>query len=80
MTKESCNCIVCAGEFNPEELSNQILSKINVSSFKVCQACLESSDPEEDYRQVREIISNYNNLSEAKYYFKEAQEILLKKN
>ncbi len=76
MNKESCNCIVCAREFIPEELDNVALSKINVTNFKVCQSCFESSDPAEDYRQVRDIVNSYLKLTTAKYLFAEAQEIL----
>ena len=76
MNKESCNCIVCAREFNPEELDNVALSDINITNFKVCQSCFESSDPAEDYRQVRDIVNSYLKLTTAKHLFAEAQEIL----
>lgn len=74
MTKESCNCIVCAEEFSVEEL--QSISSINSSSFKICQACLDKSDPADDYRQARTIVSTYLQATEAKHLFKEAQDIL----
>lgn len=76
MNKESCNCIVCAMEFNPEELDNVALSKINVTNFKVCQSCFESSDPAEDYRQVRDVVNSYLKFTTAKHLFAEVQEIL----
>lgn len=72
----SCNCIVCAKEFDPDELQSVALSKINVTRFKICQACLDQSDPAEDYRQAREIISSYLWFAEAKGLFKEASNIL----
>lgn len=72
----SCNCIVCAREFNPEELQSVALSKINVTRFKICQACLDHADPAEDYRQVREIINSYLWFAEAKGLLKEASDIL----
>ena len=72
----SCNCIVCAKEFDSEELQSVALSKINVTRFKICQDCLDYCDPAEDYRQVREIISSYLWFSEAKGLFKEASSIL----
>ena len=59
MTQVNCNCIVCAQEFDPEELQSVALSKINVTRFKICQGCLDHCDPAEDYRQAREIISSY---------------------
>lgn len=59
MNKLSCNCIVCANEFNPEELQSVALSKINITSFKICQSCLDISDAADDYRQVRIIIDSY---------------------
>lgn len=76
MTQVSCNCIVCAGEFDPEELQSIALSKINVTNFKVCQACLDSSDPEEDYREVRNIVDSYLKFATAKDLFEDAKSIL----
>jgi len=76
MTSVSCNCIICASEFNPEDTSSVALAKINITNFKVCEACLEVSDPAEDYRQVRDIVWDYLKLSQAKSLFKEAQDIL----
>lgn len=72
----SCNCIVCAKEFDPDELQSVALSKINVTRFKICQACLDYCDPAEDYRQAREIISSYLWFAEARGLFKEASDIL----
>jgi hypothetical protein len=73
---QSCNCIVCAKEFNTDELQSVALSKINVTRFKICQACLEQCDPAEDYRQAREIISSYLWFAEARDLYKEASDIL----
>ena len=77
MTKvNNCNCIVCAGEFDSEELQSVALSKINVTRFKICQSCLDMSDPAEDYRQAREIVSSYLWFAETKEMFKEASDLL----
>lgn len=76
MNKVSCNCIVCAKEFDPSDLESVALSKINVTNFKVCQSCFENSDPAEDYRQVREIVNSYLKFSSVKKTFGEVQEIL----
>lgn len=73
---DSCNCIVCAEEFNSEELQSVALSKINVTRFKICQGCLDQCDPAEDYRQAREIVNSYLWFAEAKANFKEAELIL----
>ena len=72
----SCNCIVCAQEFNLEELQSVALSKINATRFKICQACLDQCDPADDYRQARDIVTSYLWFSEAKGLFKEASSIL----
>lgn len=72
----SCNCIVCAQEFDLSELQSVALSKINVTRFKICQSCLDACDPAEDYRQAREIISSYLWFAETRGLFKEASEIL----
>ena len=76
MTQVSCNCIICAEEFAPEELHSTVASQVNSTYFKVCQSCLDSSDPAEDYRQVREIVNNYLKFAEARQYYEEAKEIL----
>jgi hypothetical protein len=68
----ACNCIVCAKEFDSDELQSIVLSKINVTRFKICQACLDASDPASDYSQVREIISSYLWFAETKGLFKDA--------
>lgn len=76
MTQVSCNCIICAQEFDPGDLQSVALSKINVTNFKVCQACLDGSDPAEDYRQVREVVDYYLKFAEARHLFSEVQSIL----
>ena len=76
MTTVSCNCIVCAKEFNTNELQGKATSLINFSAFKICQACLNACDPEDDYRQAREIVNSYLKFSTAKQLFSEASDIL----
>jgi hypothetical protein len=76
MTPVSCNCIVCAQEFDSEELQSVALSKINVTRFKICQGCLDQCDPEDDYRQAREIVNSYLKFTEAKHLFGEVKDIL----
>ena len=78
----ACNCIVCAQEFNSDELQSIALSKINVTRFKICQSCLDQCDPTEDYRQAREIVGSYLWFAETRSLFKEASDIVndLKKN
>lgn len=74
MTTETYNCIVCAEEVNADNL--EINSAINISMFKICQACLDKSDPADDYNQARSIVSLYLKNSEIKHLFKEAHDIL----
>jgi hypothetical protein len=76
MTQASCNCIVCAEEFDSAELYNVALSKVNSTRFKICKACLDKSDPSEDYLQAREIVNSYLKLTEAKHLFSEVKDIL----
>jgi hypothetical protein len=76
MTHASSNCIICAQEFLPEETDSVALAKVNITNFKVCQACLEHSDPAEDYRQVRDIVYEYLKFAQAKSLLKAAKEIL----
>lgn len=76
MTQVSCNCIVCAEEFDSKELQSVALSKINITRFKICQNCLNQCDPADDYRQAREIVNSYLKFSQAKHLFTEVQDIL----
>jgi hypothetical protein len=70
MSQESCNCIVCATEYSLSELESIALS----NHFKICQSCLDKSDPADDYRQAREIVMAY--FSDPEKLFKEANYIL----
>ncbi len=70
------NCIVCAREFEHDELQSTAASKINATRFKICQNCLNQCDPAEDYRQAREIISSYLWFNEVKSLFQEASVLL----
>lgn len=81
MTQQaSYNCIVCASEFDEcdKDLHSIASSKLNVSKFKICQACLDKSDPTDDYREACNIINSYLKISEAKICFSEAKGILSK--
>lgn len=75
MTSVSCNCTVCAQEFDVCELKSIALSTINVTNFRICQACLDNSNPAEDYREVRDIINSYSTKL-AQKMFVEASSIL----
>jgi hypothetical protein len=66
MSSQAENCIICAEEFNPDDLHNVTLSSINVTKFKICQNCLDDSDPENDYSQVKDMLSNYLSISNNK--------------
>lgn len=66
MTNTSHNCIICAEEFNPDDLHNIKLSEINFTKYKICEACLNMSNPDDDYQQVRSIVNTYLNLASLK--------------
>jgi len=76
MTQESVNCIVCASEFDPKELHSLASERINITNYKVCQSCIDKSDPAEDYREVRDIIISYTKISQAKSLYGEVKSIL----
>jgi len=76
MSNVSCNCIVCAQEFNSDDLHSVALSKINITNFKVCQACFDSSNPAEDYREVRSVVEWYSSATLAKSYYNDVKGIL----
>jgi hypothetical protein len=62
MTIESDNCIVCAEEFSTDELKSVALSAVNVTKFKICTTCLNQTNPQDDYREVRNIVNSYFSL------------------
>lgn len=59
MTITSDNCCICGEEFGSDELKSVALSAVNVTKFKICDACLGKSNPEDDYREVRNIVLAY---------------------
>jgi len=62
MTKDSDNCFFCAVEYDAKDLMHIALSAVNITKFKVCQACLDASNPEDDYKEVREIIKSFTKV------------------
>ncbi len=76
MTKSNYNCIVCACEFDADDLIKSSASKINSSKFKICQNCIDKSDPTDDYKQAREIVRTYLGWSQASNLFNEAKLII----
>lgn len=76
MTKSSYNCIICASEFDAEEMIKSSASSVNSSRFKICQNCIDKSDPADDYKQAREIINTYFGWTKAKTFLNEAKSII----
>lgn len=70
MNQVSCNCIVCADELHINDLESISIS----NNYKICKACLDKSDPADDYRQARQIVAAY--FLDPTKYFNEAQKIL----
>jgi hypothetical protein len=57
--QKSFNCIICAQEFTNDELENVSISDINITDFKICQSCINISNPEDDYNEIRKIVGAY---------------------
>jgi hypothetical protein len=76
MSTMSCNCIVCAQEFNPDDLHNVALSSINTTNFKICESCLNKSDPSYDYQEARMIVKSYLDFCEIRKSYSEAKSII----
>jgi len=72
----NCNCIICAEEFDPTELQSIVLSKINITRFKICESCLNKSDPTADYQQVKNIVDSYLRFAEARQSLIEIKSML----
>lgn len=68
MTTINCNCIVCANEFEPDQMESVALSKINITAFKICNNCIDQCDPADNYRQARDIVNSYLKFSETKNF------------
>lgn len=56
---QSYNCIICANEFSKEDLLTEEAIALNKRRYKICQACLETSNPESDFADVKNIIDSY---------------------
>lgn len=76
MVKSSYNCIVCASEFELGDLRKVSVSKINSTKFKICQSCIDKSDPADDYKQARNIVQSYLGFAQAKTLLDEAKSII----
>lgn len=74
------NCIVCAQEFNSNELVSVVSAHVNVTRFKICQDCLDKSDPAADYKQACAIVKSYSTISDAMYSFLKVKKLLRKNN
>jgi len=72
----SCNCIVCAKEFDKSELNDLAFSKINLTKFKICKGCLDMCDPATDYKEARDIINSYVDNANSKLLFAEAKDMI----
>lgn len=59
MTIGTDNCIICAEEFELNELKSVALSAVNVTRFKICEKCLNQTDPRDDYFEVRNIVNSF---------------------
>lgn len=75
---ENCNCIVCAFEYNPKDMEQLKLS--SNSFLYICKNCLSKSDPSNDYKEVKSMLSDllFNKKAskeflEAKKYIKKSQ-------
>jgi transcription elongation factor Elf1 len=77
MTQTSFNCIVCGKEFTEDELQSVTLSKVNVTRFKICQVCLDRSNPEDDYNEAKRIISVYLDSVQAKHLLEGSGDIVI---
>ena len=65
MVRESDNCTVCAEEYPLDELKSIALSAVHVTRFKICNNCLNKSDPQDDYFEVRNIVNSYLKLDKS---------------
>lgn len=55
------NCSICGLEFEKDKLHPIAISAINITKFKICNNCLNKCDPEEDYKEVKQIVLAFLN-------------------
>lgn len=58
------NCMVCGNEFSSEDLKSITLANKTINKFKICFNCLEKSDTQNDYSDVKKIILSYIKFEE----------------
>lgn len=62
----SYNCFICASEFAFDELHSIALVDSNIAKYKICESCLNLSNPDNDYEEVKNIVDSYLNFNQNK--------------
>mgnify|MGYP001560275586 CR=1 FL=1 len=53
---QTFNCIICAQEIIQE---SKKIAGVNHTIFKICEKCCERSNPEQDYKEAKDLINSY---------------------
>ncbi len=77
MNNVSCNCTICASEFDSGDMKEICLSNIALTNFKICQSCLDRADPTEDYKEVKDIVNTYLKFAETKSSQMDSRPVLI---
>lgn len=56
----SKNCDFCGNEFDILELRPVAISRLQVTKFHICEKCINSCDPKNDYEEIKKIIEAYS--------------------
>lgn len=51
----SCNCFICGGEI--------ISDKMLINKIAICLDCIKKSNPEDDFKSVKDIIASFKKIS-----------------
>jgi hypothetical protein len=70
------NCIVCAQEFAINELKSLASSIVNNPHFKICESCLDLSDPKNDFEEAKKIVEAFSDFNYTKSLFKEVKSLI----
>ncbi len=59
MISQERNCTICGEEFEENDLKPVALSTFQIAKYKICVGCISKSSPEDDYKEIKDMIKNF---------------------